>query len=664
MNFGMIEYSWLLLLVPLALLLGLGRARSARSKLDALADHSLLPGLLEDPAQMQRSSRRYTFFLAFATALFVIAIMRPQWGFEWRESKRRGGDIVIAVDVSDSMSAQDIPPSRMERARRKISDLVERLHGDRVALVAFAGVAFIETPLTLDYGAFRSFLNLLQPGAIPVKGSNIELALKKSLEALGIKDGQSEVSRGAAVILLTDGEELDGDLTSYGDIARAHGVKIYVLGIGTPEGAPIPSPDGYKKDRDGRVVITRLHPDVLEKIALQTGGTYVQSIGSPKDIEAIYNSSLQSSLTQSDRDWASSKRWHEYYQLPLGVALLLLLFGPWGRIAAAFRKAALLIVFASPLLSTGNAAAQTAEAIGAEAKKQFESGNFSGAEDAFARGHEKAPQDSRMLLGLGASRYRKGNFKEAQQAFADAVKTETEPVKKAGALYNLGNSFVQDEHYEEAIKSYESALNLTPADQEIKDNLAYAKKLLEQQKQQKKEQQKNQQNKNDKSSKDESADSEKSDQGKGQKKEDQQKSESDKQDEKDQSESAGSSSSNSNDQQNGQSSAEASPTLSDQQEQNGGSSSQSSEESDQNSSEQSGEAAEPTPAAEGSSSSASGTAGSAGSENTSQQPNGQESLDTLINSVQERQDANNRFRMGQALKQLKAEKRKLPEKDW
>ena len=541
------------------------------------------------------------------------------------------------------------------------------MHGDRVALVAFAGVAFIETPLTLDYGAFRSFLNLLQPGAIPVKGSNIELALKKSLEALGIKDGQSEVSRGAAVILLTDGEELDGDLTSYGDIARAHGVKIYVLGIGTPEGAPIPSPDGYKKDRDGRVVITRLHPDVLEKIALQTGGTYVQSIGSPKDIEAIYNSSLQSSLTQSDRDWASSKRWHEYYQLPLGVALLLLLFGPWGRIPAAFRKAALLFVFASPLLSSGNAAAQTAEAIGAEAKKQFESGNFSGAEDAFARGHEKAPQDSRMLLGLGASRYRKGNFKDAQQAFADAAKTETEPVKKAGALYNLGNSFVQDEHYEEAIKSYESALNLTPADQEIKDNLAYAKKLLEQQKQQKKEQQKNQQNKNDKhdkSSKDEGADSEKSDQGKGQKEEDQQKSESDKQDEKDQSESAGSSSSNSNDQQNGQSSAEASPTPSDQQDQNGGSSSQSSEESDQNSSEQSGEAAEPTPAAEGSSSSASGTAASAGSENTSQQPNGQEALDTLINSVQERQDANNRFRMGQALKQLKAEKRKLPEKDW
>ena len=675
MNFGLIEYSWLLTLVPLALLLGIARARSARRKLAALADHAVLPGLLDHPVRIDRSAKRHTSFLAFTTLMLVLALMRPQWGFEWKESKRRGGDIVIAVDVSDSMSAQDVPPSRIERARRKISDLLEKLHGDRVALVAFAGVAFIETPLTLDYGAYRSFLNLIQPGTIPIKGSNIELALKKSLEALGIKDGKAEVSRGAAIILLTDGEELDGDLTAYGDIAREHGVKIYVLGIGTPEGAPIPTPEGYKKDKEGRVVITRLQPDVLEKIAIQTGGTYVQSIGTPKDIEAIYNSSMQNSLTQSDRNWANSKKWHEYYQVPLALALLLLIFGPWGRIFSAFRTAALLLAVTSQLLSAPEANAETAEAIGAQAKKHFDSGDFQGAEEEFSVGHERAPDDPRMLIGLGASRYRKGDFKTAQKAFADAVNAEKDPTKKAGALYNLGNSFVQDSHYEEAIKSYESALKLNPSDQETKDNLAYAKKLLEQQKQeQKNDQQKKQQdkkNKDDKSSKQDKQNADKDD--KKDKGDDQSEAQqpSDKEDEKKEAQSQSSDSSSSTDskdksQQDAQDqSAQSTPTPTDEENQSNSTGSQSSE--------QSSAEASPTPTAGSGSSSSDSSSSEAGgksdsktsgSEGFEKPQNGQDALDTLINSVQEKQDANNRFRMGQAMKQLKAEKRKLPDKDW
>ncbi len=644
MNFALSQHFWLFILVPAAALLGLFRARAHRRRLENLIDASLLPAICEPAERLRRRLRRSGFILTLTTLLLVTALLRPQWGFEWRESRKKGGDIVLAVDVSDSMLANDIAPTRLERAKHKITDLLGMLRGDRVALVAFSGVAFIESPLTLDYGAFRQFLSLLEPGLIPVKGSNIEGALKKSLEALGIKEGDAGGERkGSAIILLTDGEELEGDLASIGETARANGVRIYVMGIGSPEGAPIPAPGGgYKKAKSGKVVITRLRPDVLEEIALSTGGTYVQSISSSKDIETVYNEGMRQSLGESEQTMGNAKRWHEYYQVPLGAALLLLALVHWGRFIGGKKGAAAAALFVIVGMPPA-AKAEDPEKLGADAKRAFEKGDFARAEKKFEAARALEKSDPRFTLGVGASKYRQGKFDEAQAIYAGAVSGAQLPKDKAAALYNLGNSFVQSGRYKEAITAYEQTLKLTPEDREAADNLAYAKRKLEEQK---KEEEK--QNEEEKKQEEKKSEQDKEQQQK------QQEQDQEKEQEKNQ---------ENQPQQNDEQQEQDRPEPDQQQ--------QSEEKSEEKQDEQ-GEKPQPTPAedakddksSESSSSAESQKTQEAGSPGSEKPEQKNKELDMLLQSVQEKQDARNRYRLQQALKALKAEKRQLPEKDW
>jgi len=662
MNFGKLEYIWLMMLIPGALLLGQLRSKVYRARLDTLASPGLIAPLIGDPKAARQRLRYYTILLVLITSLLVLALLGPQWGFQWRESKRRGGDIALAIDVSQSMLANDISPTRLDRAKHKITDLLGLLKGDRVSLIAFSGVAFIETPLTLDYAAFRQFLPLVDPDLIPVKGSNIEVALRKSLESLGVKAGASpDAARGAAVILLTDGEELEGDLEGVGKLASSQGVKIYVLGIGTPEGAPIPTGDGYKKDKEGKVVITRLRPDVLEQIALKTGGTYVQSISGTEDIERIYSDNVKSSLRESEKTFGKAKRWNEYYQLPLSLALLILVFGFWGKFHRAKKGTVvlLLLFLSTPLQAKG----QSVEELGAVGSKHFEKGNFQKAEDTFQSATKRSESDSRLWLGLGASQYRQGKFEDAQASFAQAMQHTEEPKGKAAALYNRANSLVQAKRYQEAIEGYEQSLKLNPDDKEAVDNLAYAKRLLEEQQQQQK---KSDQNKDQSKTK------------QNQKNEKQQQSDSSQSSSEEQSSQEHSSEENSASNSNNQSS-ESGTSSSSASDEGSSSSVSESEEASSSSSDSSDVKGAASSSSEGASSSeaaseqqstaAGGESSSetreaqAGEEGSQGEPR-QDELETLLKSVEEKFDANTQFRVKKALEQLKAEKRKLPEKDW
>ena len=664
MNFGSPQYAPMLLLIPAALLLGLYRARTFRARLQALLAPNLIHALIESSANTSRRLRRHTFILTLITLLLVISALRPQWGYEWRESKRRGGDIALAIDVSESMLAADVSPSRLERAKRKVTDLLSMLRGDRVALVAFAGIAFVETPLTLDYAAFKQFLPLIQPELIPIKGSNLEVALRKSLEALGIREGAADAAKGSAIILLTDGEELDGDLEGVGKLAAAGGVRIYVLGIGSTEGAPIPTPDGYKKDQNGKVVITRLKPDILERVALLTGGTYVQSVGSSKDIETIYKDSLKSALTEKEKTLGNAKQWNEYYQFPLAIALLLILFVFWGRLLGSRAQTLSILALFSISLCPLKAQAQDTEALGQHARDAYEKGDFQQAEKAFANANQQVKKDRRLWLGLGSSQYRQGKFADAQASFAEAMQATEDANEKGAALYNLGNSFVQEKHYKEAIQAYEQSLKFNANDRETSDNLAYARRLLKEQEQQKKnekDQQQKDQKKEQEDSKNQSSDGKsdsKQEQNSSKESSSQESSNDASNSSSSDQESTGESSSSSQasgDNESNQSSStqESSASESSQGEQNSNGSSSSLEQSSTQGEAHTGENSE---------ASSEPQTGSQTSESKADPR--QDELETLLKSVEEKYDANTKFRVKKALEEMKAEKRKMPEKDW
>ena len=265
--------------------------------------------------------------LSAAVLLLLAALVRPQWGFRWYEVKRRGLDIIIALDTSNSMLAQDVLPNRLERAKLGIRDLVRKLHGDRIGLVAFSGTSFLQCPLTVDYTGLLLSLDDITVNTIPVGGTSLSSAIYTSLKAFeGGKNKQN------ILIIITDGEDLEGGVDRAVALARSEGVKIYCVGIGTEQGELIPVEDGsgrkaFLKDSQGNIVKTRLGEDMLKKIALDTGGAYVRATGAEFGLDIIYEQEI-AKFEKHDFKAKMEKQYNERFQWPLTLALILLFIEP------------------------------------------------------------------------------------------------------------------------------------------------------------------------------------------------------------------------------------------------------------------------------------------------------------------------------------------------
>ncbi len=327
---GRPEALWLLWLGPALLLFHLYAFRARARLLRRFASPETLPTLVAGVSRPRRWLK--AVLVTVAVLALVMSLAQPRWGFVWEEIHREGVDIVVALDVSDSMLVRDAEAggelSRLERARREIADLLRQLEGDRIALVAFAGSAFLELPLTLDYSAAALFLDALEPDLIPVKGTAIGEALRVSLTAFDrVARAGSRGSR--AIILITDGEDHLGEAQEAAEAAAAAGVRIFAIGIGRDEGAPIPREGGgFRTDRRGEIVLSRLDEAALQRIALTTGGRYVRSVTGDVDLEQIYSRGIKAQL--EDQELASSRRqrWEERFQWLLVVALLALMLEP------------------------------------------------------------------------------------------------------------------------------------------------------------------------------------------------------------------------------------------------------------------------------------------------------------------------------------------------
>jgi Ca-activated chloride channel family protein len=501
MRFAHVAVLWLLLALPI---LGVFLALQARRGTAALA-RALGPrmALRLTAARSSHAQALRAGLLLLALACLVLAAARPQRGTHYVAAKRTGGDVLIALDVSASMLAEDLKPSRLERAQHEIAAILDRLRGDRVGLVAFAGAAFVQCPLTLDYGAARMFLDFMGPDLVPEPGTSLAQALRVSTHAF---DAESEGYR--ALILITDGEDHVGDLEAATEEARRAGVRVFAVGIGSDRGEPIPEHDetgkvtGYRRDREGRVVMSRLNESALRQIAEETGGTYVGAggeLGLDRIVDAIDR--------MEKRELAGGIRvlYEERYRYFLWPALILLIAELWvprqrGGLrhltTATLRRArglrlpmggrtALLLLALPALAFAPGARAQNPPAPAPRvsagppgAQPAGESPEWSErlAENEVFR--EKHPGDPRPLYNLGNLYFEKGDFQRAEEFYQTAVpRWLSEPGTRAA--YNLGNTLFKENQFTEARDAFLEALRRDPSNEEAKQNLELAQRMLD-----------------------------------------------------------------------------------------------------------------------------------------------------------------------------------------
>lgn len=462
----MLFFIWAVPLLLLVIFYGMRRRREILR--DFASDHGLSV-IAPDKAAGRRWIKGS--LLAAAVLFTAVALAGPRYGYRWQEIRQRGVDIVVALDCSRSMTAADIQPTRLERAKREVFDLLAMLQGDRVALVAFAGTAFLQCPLTLDYEAFNLFLNALSPDYLPVGGSDITAALETALAGFDPKSASDK-----AVILITDGENTgSGDPVKAAERLKEKEIKLFCIGVGGSDGVPIPeSSGGFKKDRSGQIVLSRLDETTLKQMAVATGGTYVRSVAGDMDLDAIYSDEIRGKMDAQTLTSGRKQIWEDRFQWPLALALLCLVVE---LMLPVTRKAVALSVLAAlTMLPVGPAEANdTRDGIAA-----YEKGDFEQALKHFTDAQLEAPDKPESLYNAADAYYKTGNFDAAAEHYKQVLKTDDAKLKRQ-ALYNLGNAEFRRGNAKEAIDHYQAALAIDPEDRLTRENLEFVKKALEQQ---------------------------------------------------------------------------------------------------------------------------------------------------------------------------------------
>jgi Ca-activated chloride channel family protein len=543
MSFAAPHWFWAFALFPLLVALFFQNERQRRALLQKLVAARLLDRLA---GTVSRAKRRWRFLLLlFGMAGVIASLAQPRYGFTWQESKRRGRDVFIAIDSSKSMLATDLAPNRLTRAKLAAQDLISQLQGDRVGVIAFAGSAFVQAPLTADYGAVLASLQELDTDIIPRGGTDIAGAIRAAVEAFG--KGESDHR---ALIIFTDGEELDADGVREAEDKKDE-IRIFTVGIGSADGSLLPLPGSrggteFVKDEDGQIVKSRLDEDRLRKIAEATGGFYLHLQNGREQMSQLVRDGL-GKMTENDIDAKLSRQPIERYQWPLSAGLILLassmLIGERRRgttIASRVplrRTAAILAVLAAMCPR-----AVWAKNAGVEA---YERQDYKGAEEQFAKQLKRQPSVPEMHFNLGSAAYQTGDLDKALESFSKAV-TSPDPQLHSKAEYNLGNTLFRRgaalkdkepkiQEWKNALQHYEQALKVDPKNADAQYNHDLVAKLIEELQKKPPEDQKKKQDKNDKQQKQDKQDQQKDQQKKDEQKDqkDQQSSDSQKQDGKD-----------------------------------------------------------------------------------------------------------------------------------
>ena len=495
MNFGESIWFWALIAIPILTLLFVRSEQRAIVRLREFVSPRLLPQL---SATVNRARRSVRFtFLMLGLAFAIIALARPQWGYIYEDVKRKGLDLLFAVDTSRSMLSNDVQPSRLERVKLAAQDLVNQLQGDRVGLIAFAGRAFLQAPLTIDYEAAVESINDLDTKTIPEGGTNISEAINLAINTFG-----KSAAGNRALIIFTDGEELSGDAVKIAKAAADAGLKIFTVGVGTPQGSliPITTDDGetaFVKDSAGQVVKSKLDEKRLEEIAKATGGFYLPLGDAPRTMGQLYQHGL-ANMKAEDIDARLSRRPIERYEWPLSAALIALtisiLIGERKKVRSRSRlpglarvaapAAALVLLFARP----ANASAP--------GLNLYHDGKYKDAYQKFQEDLQAHPDSSerpKIAFDAGTAAFKMGDYNKALQSFSDALLSPSKGLQES-SHFNLGRTLEDradmDQANDTTLKDlndaashYQATLELNPNNQAAKANLEEVRKKIERLKQ-------------------------------------------------------------------------------------------------------------------------------------------------------------------------------------
>jgi Ca-activated chloride channel family protein len=483
-HFQHIEYFIALLALPVLFFFYFSLIKWKKNTTKRIGDPLLIKELTSDYSPRKFFTRFLLFIIGFTLCVVAVAgLVKPDGT---QKINLKGTDIMIALDVSKSMLAEDIKPNRLERAKQLISKIIENSPQDRIGLVIFAGRAYLQMPMTVDHAAAKMYLASASPDDVPSQGTVISQALKMSYAAFNPKEKTYK-----SIILISDGEDHDDDAIKVAKQLGEQGIMINTIGIGSPQGAPIMDPETgqYKTNLQGETVISKLNEEELAAIAKASNGIY-QLYSNTNEIASNIHKKLSNigqQQTVSDSAFAS---FTQYYQYILVVAFLFLLIEIFvsERASQKLKGTVAAVLFLSCALPSQ---AQNSKQAIIKGNTAFKENNYAAAEDAYRQAIKSGENTDVASFNLGNVLYRKDDAEEAAKAFDEAIKNTTDNELKQKAFYNKGVAYQKAKKLPECIIAYKNALMLNPNDEDARQNLERALTQQKQQQQQDKKDSKN-----------------------------------------------------------------------------------------------------------------------------------------------------------------------------
>ena len=490
-------YLYLLVLIPILALVRFISYRNQKKRLRKFGDIQLLKELMPDVSRFRPSVKFW--ILLGALALLIIMLARPQLGTKINHEKRVGIETIIAMDISNSMRAEDIVPNRLDRSKMMVENLVDHFSNDKIGLIVFAGDAFVQLPITSDHVSAKMFLSSIDPSLIATQGTDLAKAIDMATHSFTQEEGV-----GKAIVVITDGEDHEGGAVESAKAAKDNGMRVYVLGVGSVNGAPIPIPGtgDFMKDNTGNTVMSALNEDMCKQVAQAGGGAYIHVENNSAAQDQLDNE--LDKLAKKETTATIYSEFDEQFQAFGLLALLLLII----EICILDRRNPLLkklslfgnkkkVTTIMLLLVTMTAFSQNDRQFIRQGNKQFHRGDYPDAEVSYRKAIEKNPKNPQAAFNLGNALMAQKKDSAAIVQFENASRLETNPLRKAQSYHNMGVICQSHKMYGEAIEAYKNALRLNPDDDETRYNLVLCKHQKQKQNQNRQNQQKNDDQKKD-----------------------------------------------------------------------------------------------------------------------------------------------------------------------
>lgn len=506
-------YLYLLALIPLLALIRFFMVHQQKKRLRKFGDPELVRQLMPNVSRFRPIVKFY--LLLGALALLIVVLARPQLGTKISHEKRTGIETIICMDISNSMLAEDVTPSRLDRAKMMVENLVDHFTNDKIGLIVFAGEAFVQLPITSDYVSAKMFLSSINPSMLSTQGTDIAAAITMASHSF-----TQEENIGKAIIVITDGEDHEGGALEAAKEAKERGMNTYVLGVGSPNGAPIPTGTGdYMKDNSGQTVMSALNEDMCRQLADAGSGAYIHVENNSNAQEQLDNE--LDKLAKKETSSTIYSDYDEQFQAVAIIVLLLLILevcileikNPMLKNVSLFKRSKrlevrgerivssrlilLLFISLTSYLSPLTTNAQSDRQMIRQGNKLYRKGNVAEAEVSYRKAVERNERNAQANYNLGNALMGQRKDSLAITQLEKAAKLETNPLRRAQAYHNMGVICQQHRMFGEAIEAYKEALRNNPTDNETRYNLALCKRQ-----QQEQQQDQNQQNKDNKDNKD------------------------------------------------------------------------------------------------------------------------------------------------------------------